>query len=151
MRQLNLRERRKELGHSLESASRELGIGGATLILWEREKRPPSLRSIPRILTYLGCDPFKCSMKLADRLWLERLRLGLSRVALAKRLEMGVDAYERWEDGEISLPRVATRRQLMRFLKNGLSEENQDSIRRPFATKAKAAADSVEVTTEKPP
>ena len=131
-----VRERRNELGHSLESASRELGIGEATLILWESEKRPQSLRSIPRILTYLGYDPFNGSIKLADRLWLERLKLGLSRAALAKRLKMGVDAYERWEDGKISLPRVETRRLLERFLQYGLPEENQEVTERPPAPKA---------------
>jgi DNA-binding transcriptional regulator YiaG len=41
----------------------------------------------------------------------------MSRVAVARHLGMSVHAYERWEDGRISLARARSRRLLENFIR----------------------------------
>jgi transcriptional regulator with XRE-family HTH domain len=91
-------------------------VGPAALALWELGHRPPCLESIPRIVAYLGFDPFEPPQTLGQRLRHTRLHLGLSRDKMAARIGVGVKTYERWEDGRIELARVAIRRRLENFL-----------------------------------
>ena len=118
--------RRAELGQTLKEAAQELGICHQTLYKWEHGIRAPHIRLYPRIVAYLGYDPWDgASLSFGNRLRLARLRLGLSRERLAELLGISIDAYGRWEDDAISLPRPAIRRVLAAFLNHGLPVTNR--------------------------
>lgn len=119
-----LKRRRVNLGQTLEEASRELGICHQTLYKWEHGIRPPHLQLYPRIVAYLGYDPWaEDKLTFGDRLRLARLRLGLSRQHMAEQLGISWSAYERWEDGEIVRPHLKERRLLEAFLKTGEADQ----------------------------
>ncbi|HOE95378.1 MAG TPA: helix-turn-helix transcriptional regulator [Candidatus Sumerlaeota bacterium] len=119
-----LRRRRVDLGQTLEEASQELGVCHQTLYKWEHGIRPPHLQLYPRIVTYLGYEPWpEDRLSFGARLRLARLRLGLSRQHLAERLGISWSAYERWEDGKITQVHARERRLLMEFLKTGIGKD----------------------------
>lgn len=98
-----------------------MGICHQTLFKWEHGIQLPHLQLYPRIVAYLGYDPWPdAKLGFGERLRLARLRLGLSRENLAKRLGIGVDCYGRWEDGKVTRPHLKERRLLEAFLRNGI-------------------------------
>ena len=54
----HLRKRRFELGIRQIEAARRLGVSDRTLSLWECDRAPPVWANQPRIIAYLGYDPF---------------------------------------------------------------------------------------------
>jgi hypothetical protein len=112
--------RKEQLGHTVEETSRTIGICKAVLQLWKLAARPPHLQLIPKIVEYLGYDPFGPPRSFGESLCFARLRLGLSRERAAKHLGIGTKTYERWEDGRITQVHSRPRQLLEEFLKNGI-------------------------------
>jgi len=54
----HLKKKRFELGIRQIEAARKLGVSNRTLSLWECDRVPPVWANQPRIVTYLGYDPF---------------------------------------------------------------------------------------------
>ena len=54
----HLRKKRFELGIRQIEAARRLGVSNRTLSLWECDRVPPAWANQPRIVAYLGYDPF---------------------------------------------------------------------------------------------
>jgi len=126
-------QRRVEREQTVREASLELGIPPGRYRRWISGIRAPQIRSYSRILDYLGYDPWAGrEFSFGDQLRLARLRAGLARDKLAKRLGMDYAAYRRWEDDQLTFPGVKERRLLEKFLKEGItpeeeSEETSDS------------------------
>ncbi len=64
--------------------SLKLNVSDVTIYLWEKNKAQPSLAQIPKIIEFLGGDPFtKKPEKLGERIREYRRVYGLSQKELA--------------------------------------------------------------------
>ncbi|MBU6399313.1 MAG: helix-turn-helix domain-containing protein [Verrucomicrobia bacterium] len=62
----HLRKRRLQLRIFQAEAARRLGVSTVTLSRWECDKVQPTAPYHPRIIEYLGCDPFtRCTPEKA--------------------------------------------------------------------------------------
>src|SRR5262249_4413376 len=91
--------RRLALGLFQRQVANELGTDETTLFRWERNLVQPQIRYFPRILEFLGYDPFPACVTLADKLRAARRRLGLTQKAFAERLEVDPLTLCKWEQG----------------------------------------------------
>lgn len=73
----------------------------ATITNWELNRVQPALQFLPRIVKFLGYDPFACSEAgtLAEEIKRHRQRLGLSQKKLAKLLGTDPSNIAAWETG----------------------------------------------------
>jgi len=78
-----------------------LNVSDITIYLWERNKVQPSLAQIPKIIEFLGHDPFeKETDNLGEKIREYRRIHGLTQKKLAKHLEVDettVAGWEKWE------------------------------------------------------
>jgi len=96
----HLKKRRYELGLRQKDVAAQLQINEFTMSGWENNKKVPGVRYIPRIIEFLGYDPFPAPQSLAERLLATRRSLGLSRQRMARRLSVDEATLARWEKGE---------------------------------------------------
>lgn len=68
-----------------------------TIHNWETDATTPALRLIPRIIGFLGRDPFLSAESLPERRRAAR-RLGLSQERLATRLGVDESTHRHWEN-----------------------------------------------------
>jgi len=81
--------------------SLRFNVSDITIYLWERNKVQPSLAQIPKIIAFLGRDPFeKKADSLAERIKDFRRGRGLSRKKLADQLGIDPSTLEGWETGK---------------------------------------------------
>jgi transcriptional regulator with XRE-family HTH domain len=88
-----------EVGLFQRQVADELGTDETTLFRWERNTARPQIRYLPRILKFLGYDPFPASVRLADKLRAARRTLGLTQKAFAGRLGVDPTTLRCWERG----------------------------------------------------
>jgi len=93
----HIKSRRLTLGLFQRQVANELGTDETTLFRWERKMAQPQIRYFPRILKFLGYDPFPASVTLADKLRAARRRLGLTQTAFADQLEVDPVTLRKWE------------------------------------------------------
>jgi transcriptional regulator with XRE-family HTH domain len=98
----HLRKRRYALGLFQKDVAQRLGISLDTLLTWETNKKEPSVRYLPKIIKFLGYDPFPEPCTLGGRLLAVRRRLGLSQEEMAKALRL--------DEGTVRLIEVGHRR-----------------------------------------
>ena len=79
----HLRHRRWELGLFQKDAAKRLQIDAWTLGNWEKDKTVPAVRFLPRIIAFLGYDPYPAPETIAETLVAHRRRHGLSRTKQA--------------------------------------------------------------------
>lgn len=95
----HIRKKRLDADLTHRELVRRMGIASMTLTGWELYGREPWPRHWPKIISFLGYEPFAEPKTTAERLVATRRRLGISRKALAKRLGVGPKAVSRWEAG----------------------------------------------------
>ena len=79
--------------------SLELNVSDVTIYLWERNRVKPSLAQIPKIIEFLGRDPFeKKTENLGDRIREYRRVHGLTQKKLAEQLGVDETTIEGWEN-----------------------------------------------------
>src|SRR5262245_42543626 len=93
----HIKSRRLALGLFQRQVADELGTDETTLFRWEHNMAQPQIRYFPRILKFLGYDPFPASVALADKLRATRRRLGLTQTAFAEQLEVDPVTLRKWE------------------------------------------------------
>ncbi len=93
----HLKKRRCELGLRQIDAGKQIGVTADTILNWETNACPPSIRYMPRIIRFLGVDTFPPPRTLGARIVAKRRALGLSRKRLAKKLGVDEGALARWE------------------------------------------------------
>jgi transcriptional regulator with XRE-family HTH domain len=94
----HLRKRRHELGLRQKDVAAELHVNEFTVCGWENDKKTASVRYLPRIIEFLGYDPFPEPRTLGERIASRRRALGLSRKRLAKELHMDEMTLARLEN-----------------------------------------------------
>lgn len=65
-----------------------LQVNDWTICNWENNKTTSAVRYLPRIMEFLGYDPFRAPNYLGEEIAAVRRRLGISRKWLAKKLSM---------------------------------------------------------------
>jgi transcriptional regulator with XRE-family HTH domain len=96
-----IKVQRIDLKLTKRQLSLRLNVSDLTIYLWEKNRVRPSLAQIPKIIEFLGHDPFeKKADSLADKVREYRRVYGLSLKKLAK--ELGVDpaTLAGWEKAE---------------------------------------------------
>jgi transcriptional regulator with XRE-family HTH domain len=98
---IQLKRRRLELGLRQKDACSMLGIGENTLVDWERGQSHPMVQHFPRIIAFLGYEPWPEPQALAEELLAERRRRGLTAKAAALLVDADEGTYGRWERGRM--------------------------------------------------
>ena len=81
--------------------SLKLNVSDITIYLWEKNKVRPSLAQIPKIIEFLGHDPFnKETENLGERIRKYRRIHGLTQKKLAEQLGVDQSTLAGWERGE---------------------------------------------------
>ena len=85
----HLRAKRLDLGLLQREVARKLGVTEDTVHNWETDRKSPQLRSVPKIIAFLGYDPYDIqAATLGERIVAASRRLGLSQKELARRLHI---------------------------------------------------------------
>ena len=95
----HLKKRRLDLGLFQKNVAVRLGVDNSTILNWEHGKTQPPVRFLPRIIRFLGYDPYPAPRSLGENLVAKRRQLGLSRKRMAARLGVDEGTMKRWERG----------------------------------------------------
>jgi transcriptional regulator with XRE-family HTH domain len=97
----HIKARRLDLKLTKRQLSFNLNVSDVTIYLWEKNKVRPSLAQIPKIIEFLGQDPFeKETANLGERIRENRRVRGLSQRELAAQLGIDSTTLGSWERGE---------------------------------------------------
>jgi transcriptional regulator with XRE-family HTH domain len=97
----HIKTQRLDLKLIKRQLSLNLNVSDITIYLWEKNKVKPSLAQIPKIIKFLGCDPFEITVEtLGDRIKEYRRIHGLTQKKLAEQLEVDQTTLAGWERGE---------------------------------------------------
>jgi len=112
----HIKARRLDLKLTKRQLSLRFHVDDTTIYLWERNKVRPSLAQIPKILEFLGQDPFeKEAENLGDKIREYRRVHGLTQKKLAERLGVDETTVAAWERDE-HVPIKRFRDKLSHFL-----------------------------------
>jgi transcriptional regulator with XRE-family HTH domain len=112
----HLRKRRLDLKIFQKDVGKLLGVTTSSVTNWEKNRVRPSLRYIPRIISFLGYNPISGTpSNFGQEINLYRRNHGISIKQLAKTLRVDPTTLARWEKGE-TLPSAATKNRLQGFL-----------------------------------
>ena len=95
----HLRKARLDRGLLQKDVAIELGASETAVHNWETAKALPAIRSMARIIRFLGYDPSPAPRSLSERLVASRRRFGFSRRRLARHLGIDEATLWRWEEG----------------------------------------------------
>jgi DNA-binding XRE family transcriptional regulator len=110
-----IRVRRIDLRLTKVQLSSFFNVSDITIYLWEKNKVQPSLAQIPKIIEFLGRDPFqKKPESLGDKLREYRRVHGLSQKKAAKQLGIDLSTLTAWERGE----HQPTKKLLLKLISN---------------------------------
>jgi transcriptional regulator with XRE-family HTH domain len=96
-----IKARRLDLKLTKRQLSLRFNVDDVTIYLWEKNRVKPSLAQIPKIIEFLGRDPFEKKTEiLGERIREYRRIHGLSQNKLAEQLEVDLTTLAGWERGE---------------------------------------------------
>jgi transcriptional regulator with XRE-family HTH domain len=96
-----IRARRIGLKLTKRQVALRLNVSDLTIYLWEKNRIEPSLAQVPKIIEFLGRDPFeKRTDSLGDKLWEYRRVHGLTQEKMAGQLGVDPSTLAAWERGE---------------------------------------------------
>ena len=104
-----------KLGLRQKDVRKFLNVDAFTVLNWEKGKTVPATRYLPRIVEFLGYDPFPPPQTLGERIVAARRRLGIPRKKLARRLRVDEGVLKRWEENRMK-PQGRYLSKLLRFL-----------------------------------
>jgi transcriptional regulator with XRE-family HTH domain len=97
----HLRKRRLDLKLTQKDVAEKLGVDKTTVQFWENNRVKPSLRLIPKIIEFLGYDPYETiPMSLGEEIITFRRRHGFSQKKLAHLLGIDLTTICSWERGK---------------------------------------------------
>ncbi|WP_337288363.1 helix-turn-helix transcriptional regulator, partial [Candidatus Methylomirabilis sp.] len=96
----HLRKRRLDLGLFQNQVANQLGVDEMTVVYREKARIKPSVRQLPKLVTFLGYVPFECPTDPLGRLRYYKRVQGLSCEALAQELEMDESMVTGWLAGK---------------------------------------------------
>jgi transcriptional regulator with XRE-family HTH domain len=111
----HLRKARLDRGLLQEEVARALEADKDTITKWENGKASPSLPFIPRILKFLGYNPFPPAQTLPKKLVQSRKVLGITQKAQARIFHVSQSTLAKWER-EKAEPSKRSRKVIKSFL-----------------------------------
>jgi transcriptional regulator with XRE-family HTH domain len=111
-----LRRRRAELGLFRKQAATEMGVCQEALMKWEWDSCEPQPHLYPKVIDFLGYEPWPEPRSLSEKLRAQRLRRGLSVKRAAAALEVDEGTFAGWEHGRRQ-PTASSREVCERFLR----------------------------------
>jgi transcriptional regulator with XRE-family HTH domain len=97
----HIKTRRLDLKLTKRQLSLKFHVDDTTIYLWEKNRVRPSLAQIPKIIEFLGRDPFeKETENLGERIREYRRIHGLTQKKLAEQLGVDQTTLAGWERGE---------------------------------------------------
>ena len=96
----HLRKRQLDLGLLQREVAEKLGVTDSTIWNWEANYSSPQLRIIPKVIAFLGYEPYStASGSFGERLLACRRSMGLSQKELADRMGIDPSTLGKWERG----------------------------------------------------
>ena len=95
----HLRVVRLDRGLLQREVGYQMGVDAKSILHWETNQKPPSVRFYPAIMNFLGYCPIERAETLGERIRLHRTYLGLSKKGMAKRLGVDESTVTSWELG----------------------------------------------------
>jgi transcriptional regulator with XRE-family HTH domain len=96
-----IKARRLDLKLTKRQLSLKFNVSDITIYLWERNRVQPSLGQIPKIIEFLGQDPYeKNAEKMGDKIREYRRIHGLTQRRLAVQLGIDPTTLAGWEKGD---------------------------------------------------
>ena len=111
----HLKKRRLDLNLRQKDVAVRLRLNEYTVCGWENNKTTPAVRYFPRIIEFLGYDPYGEPERYGEMIAARRRQCGLSRKRLAKQLSMDEMTLARYEDG-VAQPKAEQQVKLEEFL-----------------------------------
>lgn len=111
----HVRKRRLELRLTQKGAGECLGVNVFTVLNWEKGKRKPPIEAIPRIIGFLGYDPFPKPTSHSEQLTALRRAMGWTVKEAARQLGIDPGTWSRWE--KTGIPWKRHRKMVEMFLK----------------------------------
>lgn len=93
----HLKKRRVKLGLLQREVAKELRIDDASYFNWENDYRTPMIWFMPRLIEWLGYDPFPEPTTAGEEIMAKRRRRGVSRKGLAKEMDIDESTLEKIE------------------------------------------------------
>jgi transcriptional regulator with XRE-family HTH domain len=95
----HFKKRRYDLSLFQKEVALRLSVNVYTIRKWENNKTTPAVCYLPRIIEFLGYDPFPPPQCFGEEIAAVRRRLGISQKRLAKKLRMDEATLARVERG----------------------------------------------------
>ena len=97
----HVRARRLDRGLFQRDVGKLVGVDAFTVLNWEKHKSGPEVRSLPKIMDFLGYCPAVPRPTFPEKLYAHRtILLGLTHKELAKQLDVDEGTLLRWEHGD---------------------------------------------------
>jgi transcriptional regulator with XRE-family HTH domain len=96
----HLKKRRYSLRQHQRHVAKLLGVSPETVYNWEHNRSAPSLHHIPKVIEFLGYDPYTIKEGLGESIIQARRALGMTQKELARRLGVDPGTLGKWERGE---------------------------------------------------
>ncbi|MGI9437360.1 MAG: helix-turn-helix domain-containing protein [Geminicoccaceae bacterium] len=94
----HLKKRRLKAVLKQDEVARVLRISDASYHSWENDHRMPMVRFMPRIIEWLGYDPYPPPRNSSEWLVAVRRNLGLTRKGLGRLIGADESTVQRWEE-----------------------------------------------------
>ena len=97
----HIRKRRLDLKLTQKEVAERIGVDKTTIQFWEKNRVKPSLAQIPKIIEFLGRDPFEAKAEsLGDKIKTYRRIHGFSQKKLAHLVGIDPSTVGAWEKGK---------------------------------------------------
>ena len=106
----HLRRKRRHSGFTQKQAARSMSVCEEALMKWENDVCELHISLYPKVISFLGYEPWPEPQTLKDKLLAERRRRGWSIRQAAASIKVDAGTFSRWEAGTvIPCGRLATR------------------------------------------
>ena len=96
----HLKKQRLTLALFQKDVALLLGVNEWTYHKWETNKTEPIISMYPKVIEFLGYDPFPEPQTVGERFYAYRRRGGISVQRLAEKFGVNEKTLSRWEKGE---------------------------------------------------
>ncbi len=96
----HIKKKRLDLGLWQKQVAEKIGVDEATLYNWEKQRTAPKLPYIPKIIAFLGYNPFPPASSLPEKIKNCRKVLGLTQERLAEMIGIDESTLAKCEAGK---------------------------------------------------